>query len=162
MGRYLAKHRNRKRQHERRSKYRRAHMHAYLRRSKERRAKRYLSRHKGRYTGRSWCETFYTCKGGDKRNFHAWVKAKGWKQFKGACTHKKNSKKYGRRHKFWRGNYTFKACRAKCIKMGPKCQGITMKSNVKRARGGKRRKCNRRCRARRHAAWKKRRAKRIA
>merc|ERR1711959_317812 len=84
-----------------------------------------------RYTGKGWCETFYTCKGGDKRNFHAWVKAKGYRMFKGACTHKAGTKKYGRRHKFWRGNHTFAQCRARCQRMGRRCQGITMPSKVK-------------------------------
>merc|ERR1711881_723619 len=86
-----------------------------------------------RYTGKGWCETFYPCKGGDKRNFHAWVKAKGYRMFKGACTHKAGTKKYGRRHKFWRGNHTFAQCRARCQRMGRRCQGITMPSRVKPA-----------------------------
>merc|ERR1711881_342670 len=84
-----------------------------------------------RYTGKGWCETFYPCKGGDKRNFHAWVKAKGYRMFKGACTHKAGTKKYGRRHKFWRGNHAFAQCRARCQRMGRRCQGITMPSKVK-------------------------------
>merc|ERR1711959_887811 len=93
--------------------------------------RKHHKRRAARYTGKGWCETFYTCKGGDKRNFHAWVKAKGYRMFKGACTHKAGTKKYGRRHKFWRGNHTFAQCRARCQRMGRRCQGITMPSKVK-------------------------------
>jgi hypothetical protein len=85
-----------------------------------------------RYSGRGWCETFYTCSRGDGRNFRAWVKAKGWKEYRGACAYPNG--KYGRRQKFWNGKFTFAQCRAKCIAQGAKCQGIDMPMNIRRVR----------------------------
>merc|ERR1711981_588272 len=83
-----------------------------------------------KYKGQDWCETFHTCVKGDKRNFWAWVKAKGYKRFHGACAH--SNGKYGKRHKYWHGKFTFKQCKAKCDKMGKACAGITMPKSIKR------------------------------
>merc|ERR1712093_246243 len=105
--------------------------HGKKKKKKKHHKKKHHKKRAAHYTGKGWCETFYTCKGGDKRNFHAWVKAKGYRMFKGACTHKAGTKRYGRRHKFWRGNHTFAQCRARCQRMGRRCQGITMPSKVK-------------------------------
>merc|ERR1712022_2648 len=87
-----------------------------------------------RYTGRAWCETFHTCRGGDKRNFWAWVKNQGYKMYKGACSARKNTRTYGRRHKFWGGKFPFAQCKAKCDRMGRSCEGITMPASIKRVR----------------------------
>lgn len=84
------------------------------------------------YTGTGWCETFYTCKRGDGRNFWAWTKAHGYRRYKGACAH--SNGRYGKRHKYWHGRYTFNSCKAKCNSMGGRCQGITMPTSVRKAR----------------------------
>jgi len=80
-------------------------------------------------SGTGWCETFHTCAKGDKRNFWAFVKAKGYKQFKGACA--APSGRYGKRHKYWAGKFSFSQCKAKCDKLGKVCQGITMPTTIK-------------------------------
>merc|ERR1719482_912954 len=114
----------------------RRHMNAAARRMHA--ARRAAAAHARKYgkgkkcTGKSWCETFYTCKKGDKRNFHAFVKNQGYRMHKGACAH--SNGRYGRRHKFWRGKFTFAQCKAKCDRMGRKCEGITMTSGVKCSR----------------------------
>merc|ERR1711959_840563 len=87
-----------------------------------------------RYSGRAWCETFHTCRGGDKRNFWAWVKKQGYKMYKGACSARKNTRTYGRRHRYWGGRFTFAQCKAKCDRMGRSCEGITMPSSIRRVR----------------------------
>merc|ERR1711998_292394 len=87
-----------------------------------------------RYTGRAWCETFHTCRGGDKRNFWAWVKKQGYKMYKGACSARKNTRTYGRRHKYWGGKFTYAQCKAKCDRMGRNCEGITMPTAIRRVR----------------------------
>merc|ERR1711988_1274817 len=87
---------------------------------------------------RGWCETFHACKKGDGRNFWAWVKGKGYRRYKGACAH--GNGKYGHRHKYWKGKFTFAQCKAKCDRMGRKCQGITVPKNVKVFKNGVRRK----------------------
>jgi hypothetical protein len=84
-------------------------------------------------SGTGWCETFHTCRGGDKRNFWAWVKKQGYKRYKGACSARANSRVYGRRHKYWPGKFTYKQCRAKCDAMGRSCEGITMPANIKQS-----------------------------
>merc|ERR1712093_523777 len=99
--------------------------------SKKRQAKERASK-RNRYTGPGWCETFYTCKRGDNRNFRAWVKNQGYREYKGACAH--SNGRYGKRHKYWHGKYTFNSCKAKCNSMGGRCQGITMPMSVRRAR----------------------------
>merc|ERR1711998_770319 len=91
--------------------------------AKERAAKR-----APKYSGTGWCETFYTCKKGDGRNFRAWVKAQGYKEYRGACAH--SNGRYGRRHKYWHGKYTVAKCKAKCNSMR-NCQGITMPMSIK-------------------------------
>merc|ERR1711959_170952 len=91
-------------------------------------------RHSHRYSGRAWCETFHTCRGGDKRNYWAWVKKQGYKMYKGACSARKNTRTYGCRHKYWGGRFTFAQCKAKCDRMGRSCEGITMPSSIKRVR----------------------------
>jgi len=98
------------------------------RRARERARK---ARKKHRCSGRSWCETFHACKKGDRRvkQFHTWVKGKGYRFYRGACAH--SNGRYGRRHKFWGGKHTFGQCKARCDRMGRSCQGITMKKNVK-------------------------------
>merc|ERR1712216_791659 len=78
----------------------------------------------GRYSGTGWCETFHTCLKGDGRNFWAWVKATDFERFKGACA--ESNGRYGKRHKYWHGKFTFKQCKAKCTAMGDRCGGITM------------------------------------
>merc|ERR1711896_8253 len=83
-----------------------------------------------RYTGVGWCETFHSCKKGDGRNFWAWTKKGGYKMHKGACA--RGNGKYGRRHKYWPGKFSFAQCKAKCDKMGKNCQGITMPKNITR------------------------------
>merc|ERR1712196_87411 len=97
-------------------------------------AARCNKRHRYRYSGRAWCETFHTCRGGDKRNFWAWVKKQGYKMYKGACSARKNTRTYGRRHKYWGGRFTFAQCKAKCDRMGRSCEGITMPSSIRRIR----------------------------
>merc|ERR1711998_674762 len=87
-----------------------------------------------RYTGRAWCETFHTCRGGDKRNFWAWVKKQGYKMYKGACSARKNTRTCGRRHKYWGGKFTYAQCKAKCDRMGRNCEGITMPTAIRRVR----------------------------
>jgi len=97
-------------------------------------AARCNKRHRYRYSGRAWCETFHTCRGGDKRNYWAWVKKQGYKMYKGACSARKNTRTYGRRHKYWGGRFTFSQCKAKCDRMGRSCEGITMPSSIRRIR----------------------------
>jgi hypothetical protein len=99
--------------------------------SQKRQAKERASK-RNKYHGTGWCETFYTCKRGDGRNFRAWVKNQGYREYKGACAH--SNGRYGKRHKYWHGKYTFTSCKAKCNSMGHKCQGITMPTSVRRAR----------------------------
>lgn len=89
---------------------------------------------RSRYSGRAWCETFHTCRGGDKRNYWAWVKKQGYKMYKGACSARKNARTYGRRHKYWGGRFTFAQCKAKCDRMGRSCEGITMPASIRRVR----------------------------
>jgi len=86
-------------------------------------------------TGKTWCETFTTCARGDKRNFYAWVKAEGYQRYNGACATVKG--KYAKRHKYWKGKFTYAQCRAKCDKMGKKCQGITMPTWIQNCQGPK-------------------------
>merc|ERR1712070_222921 len=95
---------------------------------------RKVARNNARYTGKAWCETFHTCRGGDKRNFWAWVKNQGYKMYKGACSARKNTRTYGRRHKYWGGKFTYSQCKAKCDRMGRNCEGITMPMQIKRVR----------------------------
>jgi len=85
-----------------------------------------------RYSGRGWCETFHSCKRGDGRNFWAWVKGQGYRMYKGACAH--SNGRYGRRHRYWPGHFTYGQCKAKCDRMGGSCQGITMPANIRRVR----------------------------
>jgi len=85
-----------------------------------------------RYSGRGWCETFHSCKRGDGRNFWAWVKNQGYRRYKGACAH--SNGRYGRRHRYWPGKFTYGQCKAKCDRMGGSCQGITMPVNVRQVR----------------------------
>jgi len=86
----------------------------------------------GKYTGAAWCETFHSCLKGDGRNFWAWVKAKGYERFKGACA--QSNGRYGNRHKYWHGKFTFNQCKAKCNAMGKRCQGITMPTTIRRVK----------------------------
>merc|ERR1711988_593877 len=88
--------------------------------SNKRKAKERAAKRAPKYTGTGWCETFYTCKRGDGRKFHAWVKAKGYRRYNGACAH--SNGRYGKRHKYWHGKYDFNKCKAKCDSMGKKCQ----------------------------------------
>merc|ERR1711881_37730 len=97
-------------------------------------AARCNKRRRYRYSGRAWCETFHTCRGGDKRNYWAWVKKQGYKMYKGACSARKNTRTYGRRHKYWGGKFTFAQCKAKCDRMGRSCEGITMPASIRRVR----------------------------
>merc|ERR1712167_170719 len=94
--------------------------------SNKRKAKEHASK-RNRYTGTGWCETFNTCKRGDGRNFRAWVKSQGYREYRGACAH--SNGKYGRRHKYWHGRYTVATCKAKCNSMR-NCQGITMPMSI--------------------------------
>merc|ERR1711959_547651 len=86
------------------------------------------------YHGTGWCETFHTCSRGDGRNFWAWVKGQGYKRYKGACAN--TSGRYGRRHKYWHGRWSFSWCRSKCDAMGAACQGITMPTSIRMTPGG--------------------------
>jgi hypothetical protein len=113
----------------RRNNERRAKHHHRIRVNRERAAKRRAAASRKSCSGRSWCETFYSCKRGDRRNFHAFVKNQGYRMHKGACAH--GNGRYGRRHRFWGGRYTFGQCRAKCDRMGGRCQGITMTTAVR-------------------------------
>merc|ERR1719199_2477814 len=106
---------------------RRVHRRAPAFRARERARK---ARSRKSCNGRSWCETFHACKKGDRRHqFHSWVKGQGYRFYKGACAH--SNGRYGRRHKFWRGNHSFGQCKARCDRMGRSCQGITMTKAVK-------------------------------
>merc|ERR1711959_264884 len=89
----------------------------------------------GTSSGSSWCETFHTCARGDGRNFWAWVKGQGYKQYKGACATSSGS--YGKRHKYWGGKHTFYQCKDKCDSMGAKCQGFSMPTSIKCTGGPK-------------------------
>merc|ERR1711907_723697 len=84
---------------------------------------------KSKCSGKDWRETFHSCVKGDGRKFNAWVKGLGYQQFKGACANSKG--KYGKRHKFHRGKFSFQQCKAKCDEMGKTCQGITMPVTIK-------------------------------
>merc|ERR1712216_254419 len=72
---------------------------------------------------RGWCELFQTCvKGGGKRKFRTFVKAKGFRYYKGACANK--SGKYGKKRSFLR-HKTWAQCRHECQRQSW-CQGMTM------------------------------------
>jgi len=94
------------------------------------RAHSHAHREKYSYHGKDWCETFHTCVKGDKRNFWAWVKKQGYKRYKGACA--TSAGKYGRRHQYWNGKYSFASCKKKCDSMGARCAGITMPMSIKK------------------------------
>merc|ERR1711959_71987 len=102
----------------------------HLKRYQHKEYRKLVRKHHKSCSGRSWCETFHACKKGDRRHqFHSWVKGQGYRFYKGACAH--SNGRYGRRHKFWRGNHSFGQCKARCDRMGRSCQGITMTKAVK-------------------------------
>merc|ERR1711939_975733 len=102
----------------------------HLKRYQHKEYRKLVRKHHKSCNGRSWCETFHACKKGDRRHqFHSWVKGQGYRFYKGACAH--SNGRYGRRHKFWRGNHSFGQCKARCDRMGRSCQGITMTKAVK-------------------------------
>merc|ERR1711970_616142 len=102
----------------------------HLKRYQHKEYRKLVRKHHKSCSGRSWCETFHACKKGDRRHqFHSWVKGQGYRFYKGACAH--SNGRYGRRHKFWRGNHSYAQCKARCDRMGRSCQGITVTKAVK-------------------------------
>merc|ERR1711959_611076 len=87
------------------------------------------------YLGRSWCDTFRSCKkstGRRNRNIRTWIKGQAYKEYTGTCADHHGravNRRFARR---WSIHATFAWCKAKCDAMGPNCAGISMSSKVHR------------------------------